>query len=255
MQTISGSVGQGGRNTPNDVRIVQNLLNQALRNSSGFQTLAVDGIVGPKTIAAIKMYQTRTFGWNDGRVDPNGRTITSLSQSPGSPTGPASPSSSPGAAPVVPGTYTDSYRQTPNISSYKIAPKYIVLHHSAGTFNGDISWILNSQSQVSYHYLINEQTGNRVQFCTDNSRAWHAGVSSWNGLRGMNSHSIGIAFTGNTNSRSISDTEAASCAEKCKELMNKFGIPKSNILTHQMIAPNRKNDCSRAAYEKVLSLI
>ncbi len=70
--SISAPVGKGGRNTSDDVMIVQQLL-----NDSG-ASLTVDGLCGPKTIAAIKSYQQRTFGWNDSLVEPGCETITAL---------------------------------------------------------------------------------------------------------------------------------------------------------------------------------
>jgi D-alanyl-D-alanine carboxypeptidase/Putative peptidoglycan binding domain len=65
---ISGSVGQGGRNTRQDVLLVQQLLTKA-----GF-TLTADGICGPKTLAAILLYQRQFLAKPDGRIDPNGAT-------------------------------------------------------------------------------------------------------------------------------------------------------------------------------------
>jgi hypothetical protein len=78
-QTISASVGVGGRNLATDVRAVQELLNGVPAASGGpLSPLAVDGLIGPKTIAAIQRFQKAQFGWLDGRVDPGGPTITRL---------------------------------------------------------------------------------------------------------------------------------------------------------------------------------
>ena len=72
--SIAGSVGRGGANNANDVRLVQQLLNQ--KANAG---LAVDGLFGPKTLAAIVAYQESIFsGWSDGVIDPGGKTIQSL---------------------------------------------------------------------------------------------------------------------------------------------------------------------------------
>jgi hypothetical protein len=72
-QNLSGSVGQGGQNLPNDVRLVQQLLNRVGAK------LVDDGAIGPKTIAAIHAYQKALFqGWSDGRIDPGGSTWQNL---------------------------------------------------------------------------------------------------------------------------------------------------------------------------------
>lgn len=80
MPGIMAKVGRGGINTSQDVKIVQQLLNQNASKMMPFQPLAVDGKIGPKTIGAIERYQRVVLKFNnvDGRVDPGGKTITAL---------------------------------------------------------------------------------------------------------------------------------------------------------------------------------
>jgi len=78
--TMAGSVGAGGANKADDVRLIQTLLNavpsaNALRPAA---KLAIDGRVGPKTIDAIRQFQTKYTGFVDGRVDPGKKTIRAL---------------------------------------------------------------------------------------------------------------------------------------------------------------------------------
>lgn len=76
---ITGSVGRGGLNLPADARLVQQLLNEAGARDGGGAPLMVDGVVGPKTLAAILDYQRRRrLPVADGRVDPGGATFRSL---------------------------------------------------------------------------------------------------------------------------------------------------------------------------------
>jgi peptidoglycan hydrolase-like protein with peptidoglycan-binding domain len=80
---ISASVGRGGVNRSNDVRIIQAALNKISPKSGGpAKPLAEDGICGPKTIEAIQKFQLHHFGWQgaDGRVDPDGPTLAKLNQ-------------------------------------------------------------------------------------------------------------------------------------------------------------------------------
>jgi len=79
MAIIHASVGRGGVNRPEDVRVVQELLNKHTRPS--MQLLQVDGMAGSKTIAAIEAFQRHMLSMihPDGRVDPNGRTLIALS--------------------------------------------------------------------------------------------------------------------------------------------------------------------------------
>lgn len=78
-ETLSGSVGRNSMNHPDDVRLVQRLINANL--AIPLAPLVEDGICGPETISAIETYQHRNLGMNppDGRVDPTGRTFQSLS--------------------------------------------------------------------------------------------------------------------------------------------------------------------------------
>lgn len=71
--SISGSVGVGGRNQYGDVKKIQQLLQR-----NGFPQLRDDGRIGPKTIEAIKNYQSRFMARPDGVVDIHGKTYSTL---------------------------------------------------------------------------------------------------------------------------------------------------------------------------------
>jgi peptidoglycan hydrolase-like protein with peptidoglycan-binding domain len=79
-KNIRYSVGKGGQNAlPHDVMTVQYLLNCVPAGFGGPHVeLAVDGMCGPKTIAAIEAFQRKVNGWSDGRVDANGGTLKRL---------------------------------------------------------------------------------------------------------------------------------------------------------------------------------
>jgi len=76
---LSGSVGIGGKNVAPDVTSVQELLNLAPGGLGGPPfPVVVDGVIGPETVAAINRFQSKNFGWADGRVDPSGKTLAKL---------------------------------------------------------------------------------------------------------------------------------------------------------------------------------
>ena len=78
--SMEGSVGQFGKNLPQDVRLVQSMLNNVPGNDGGpSPALAVDGLIGPKSIAAITRFQqVSRRPVVDGRIDPLGSTITAM---------------------------------------------------------------------------------------------------------------------------------------------------------------------------------
>jgi hypothetical protein len=79
---LSYAVGQGGRNIPSDVILVQHLLNAAPERIGGtYRSLKVDGLVGPRTIEAITKFQRyANCRVVDGRIDPHGVTIQALGE-------------------------------------------------------------------------------------------------------------------------------------------------------------------------------
>jgi hypothetical protein len=80
---ISASVGKGGKNKPEDVQIVQELLNDFTK-MCGFKKLDVDGQIGSKTISAIAEFQKTAVGMSkpDSRVDPSGPSFSTLTKGP-----------------------------------------------------------------------------------------------------------------------------------------------------------------------------
>jgi hypothetical protein len=79
---LSYPVGQGGRNIPSDVILVQHLLNAAPERIGGTHgNLKVDGLVGPGTIEAITKFQRyANCRVVDGRIDPHGVTVQALGE-------------------------------------------------------------------------------------------------------------------------------------------------------------------------------
>lgn len=120
---ITGSVGSSGANKPNDVATIQYLLNCVPGGQGGPPVeLAVDGFIGPKTIAAITGFQKARLGFADGRVDPGGKSLTALNAfdpNPNSPPvtpagyGGKSGGKGPGKDPYAKGSGQDPYGKGP----------------------------------------------------------------------------------------------------------------------------------------------
>ena len=81
---------------------------------------------------------------------------------------------------------------TPNVSSGALKPTYLVMHYTAGSSAQEsISWLANPQAKASAHIVI-ARDGTITQMVPFNRVAWHAGKSTWKGIDGLNSWSIGI---------------------------------------------------------------
>lgn len=83
------------------------------------------------------------------------------------------------------------YRATPNLGG-ALKPKYLVIHFTGGSSaSSSASWLCNPTAKASAHLVIGRD-GSVIQLAPFNKVTWHAGKSEWNGLVGLNQHSIGI---------------------------------------------------------------
>ena len=86
-----------------------------------------------------------------------------------------------------------SFRATPNIGG-ALKPRYLVMHYTAGSSAASAVTSLctqKPQGNASAH-LVLARDGGIVQLAPFNVVTWHAGVSQWNGIVGLNQASIGI---------------------------------------------------------------
>ena len=95
--------------------------------------------------------------------------------------------------------------------------------------------------KVSSHCLI-ERDGNVIQFVSFLDRAWHAGVSSWQGEPVCNNYSIGIELEG-TDNLSYSDSQYQQLDQLIRCIRHEYLTIEADALCgHSDIAPGRKTD-------------
>lgn len=83
------------------------------------------------------------------------------------------------------------FKVTPNRGG-TYTPQYLIMHYTAATeARGSVNWLLNKDAKASAHLII-DRDGSIIQLAPFNIVTWHAGVSTWNGLAGLNKFSIGI---------------------------------------------------------------
>jgi AmpD protein len=93
-------------------------------------------------------------------------------------------------------------------------------------------------SRVSAHFLI-ERDGRITQFVSCNQRAWHAGVSAFEGRADCNDFSIGVEMEG-TDFTGFEPAQYASLARLTAALRS--ALPLRAVRGHSQIAPGRKTD-------------
>ncbi|MFN7835561.1 MAG: 1,6-anhydro-N-acetylmuramyl-L-alanine amidase AmpD [Burkholderiaceae bacterium] len=92
--------------------------------------------------------------------------------------------------------------------------------------------------RVSAHFLI-ERTGRLTQFVSCERRAWHAGVSEWQGRTRCNDFSIGIELEG-SETQGFEDEQYAVLNRLLAALRQRYPIV--HHVGHSDIAPGRKVD-------------
>ena len=115
-----------------------------------------------------------------------------------------------------------------------------ILDHQAHPYFDEIK-----ELKVSSHLFI-DRDGSITQFVPFDKKAWHAGVSNFNGRENCNEFSIGIELEG-TDELEYTQQQYDSLVEVSRELMVLYPlITKDNIVGHCDIAPGRKTDPGKA---------
>jgi AmpD protein len=92
--------------------------------------------------------------------------------------------------------------------------------------------------KVSSHFLI-RRTGELIQFVSCEQRAWHAGLSEWQGRERCNDFSVGIELEG-SDIEAFEDRQYVTLQLLIKALQKRYPI--RHIVGHSDIAPGRKTD-------------
>jgi N-acetyl-anhydromuramyl-L-alanine amidase AmpD len=92
--------------------------------------------------------------------------------------------------------------------------------------------------KVSAHFLI-RRDGEIIQFVSCLERAWHAGISSWQGHQRCNDFSIGIELEG-SDFEAFEPKQYLALIGLVKQLKKTYPI--EHIVGHSDIAPGRKTD-------------
>lgn len=85
-------------------------------------------------------------------------------------------------------------RESPNVGG-EVVPRYLVMHYTAGTgAEASVNWLTDERARASAHLVVGRD-GDITQLVPFDRVAWHAGVSRWEGIEGLNTHSLGIELS------------------------------------------------------------
>ena len=136
---------------------------------------------------------------------------------------------------------------SPNFGKRKndVLPDMIVIHYTAmETADAAIQRLCDPGPEVSAHYVIDE-TGQVTQLVDEKCRAWHAGLSDWQGETDVNSVSIGIELA---NPGPLDDlppfpeAQMTALEKLIRDIRTRWSIPIDRIVGHEDVAPGRKAD-------------
>jgi N-acetyl-anhydromuramyl-L-alanine amidase AmpD len=127
------------------------------------------------------------------------------------------------------------------------APFGIVLHHTGGSFQGDLATLTKAGTEVSANDYIDKQ-GRIFELCEFPKRAWHAGKASLHGITDWNTHGWGIEIENlGTPGDRYPRRQIDAIVWRCRERRRRLGISDPNMLTRHRdicLPRGRKPDTS-----------
>jgi N-acetylmuramoyl-L-alanine amidase len=147
--------------------------------------------------------------------------------------------------------------QSPNQDS---RVRTLVLHYTAQSLADSLATLSDPQKQVSAHYLVPDAAsgsgGFKVYQLVDEARrAWHAGISYWQGDRMLNASTVGIETVNlgfpaadenvplmNRRWYPYPDAQVAVIGALAADVIQRHQILPHKVVGHSDVAPGRKSD-------------
>jgi N-acetylmuramoyl-L-alanine amidase len=121
----------------------------------------------------------------------------------------------------------------------------LVLHYTGmESAAAALARLCDLEAKVSAHYMIDED-GTTYALVPEERRAWHAGVSAWEGEQAMNNCSIGIELVNPGHEfgyRPFPEPQIRALTELARAILFRHRIPPWRVVGHSDIAPARKED-------------
>lgn len=138
-------------------------------------------------------------------------------------------------------------RSSPNHDSRGDPPRIdmLVLHYTGmQSAAAALDRLCDPSARVSAHYVV-EENGGIWQLVPEARRAFHAGLSCWEGERDLNFVSIGLEIVNPGHQwgyRPFPEMQLAAVERLCHDICSRHLIPAHRVVGHSDIAPDRKTD-------------
>ena len=121
----------------------------------------------------------------------------------------------------------------------------LILHYTGmESAAAALARLCDAEARVSAHYMIDED-GTTYAMVPEERRAWHAGISAWEGEAGVNGCSIGIELVNPGHEfgyRPFPDEQIGALIPLLADIKERHGVGRGNIVGHSDVAPARKED-------------
>ena len=126
-----------------------------------------------------------------------------------------------------------------------VAIDMVILHYTGmQTATAALDRMCDAAADVSAHYMVDED-GTVYRLVPEDRRAWHAGVSYWQGATNINDRSIGIEIVNPGHEfgyRPFPEAQMTAVEQLLSDIVSRHGIARARIVGHSDIAPSRKQD-------------
>jgi N-acetylmuramoyl-L-alanine amidase len=141
------------------------------------------------------------------------------------------------------GVPVDTRFTSPNQDSRVL---FIVVHYTVGDFGDALATLTQPASEVSAHYLVNDDPPTIYRLVDESRRAWHAGPSCWKDHCGLNASSIGIEIV-NPGRRDgawvpYAPAQVDAVVALVRDIARRHDVRADRIVGHNEIQPQGKDD-------------
>lgn len=154
--------------------------------------------------------------------------------------------------------YNVVWRPSPNYNSRPAGDigkvHMVIIHTCEGSYTSCWSWLTNSSSGVSAHYVVREDGSEISQLVSEANRAWHIGSTydcslngghdCWRNGYSNNHFTVGVEHGGYASQSSWPTSQINSSADLVCHVTSRNSIPrdKYHILGHAQLQPYNRSD-------------